>query len=305
MQIQFTEQSRRAIRYAQIEASESGSNCVEPEHLLLAILRDDHSEARVELREQGCSPGAVCEEVATFLDAQAMDCGREKETPPDRIALSLRGRAILETAAEVATRFGRRFVGPEHILMALVLKPTPLLALIWERNNVSVTFPSPDQFNTQLGSNRHERDEILSLSADIELAWGRYTDAAKLAVAHAQSEAMRSGFNEIPPLFLLSGVLQESETVVTDALKRCGVDRNTLREALIDVLPTGPGFDSAQEMVFDPGARTVVFEAQRIAETLSDRHIGTEHLFLGLLADRTGTGDVLRVNHLATANFLE
>ncbi len=306
MQAQFTEQSRRAICNAQTEVREAGATVVEPEHLLLAILRDKHSGVWKTLREKKCPPRALVKEVCDALDAQPVysiwDEATLNEATAEMIPLSSGARTVLDAAVEVARRSRRRYVGPDHLLTGLILHPSPLLTAIWARHGVSATPPEPtmDFAPVPHESNYIPPEEFRDLTT-----WARFTDAAQRAVAHAQNDANRSGFNAIPPLFLLSGVLQDAETVVTDALQQCNVERNSLRETLIDRFPSGPGFHPGEPVTLDADSLAAVEEARRVAATWGDRHIGTEHLFLGLLADRGESGELLRASGVATANFLD
>lgn len=275
---------------------------MEPEHLLLAIFHDEHSNARIALRERECPQRAITDAVVSVLESRPVRREAVSDSASPRIELSPHSRMVLDRATEIARRGKRYFVGPEHILEALIAYPTPDLAAIWIRHNVTPSQHAPEAPAAPFFSGAdHQRSQQLDTLSD----WAKYTDAAQNAIAHAQSEATRSGFNDIPALFLLSGVLQESETVVTDALKKCGVERDALREALIDLLPTGLGFDTEAPITLDVDALAVADEARRISGALGDRHIGTEHLFLGLLSDRGSAGDLLRGSGAVTANFLD
>ncbi|MBC7805503.1 MAG: hypothetical protein H7145_05065 [Akkermansiaceae bacterium] len=304
MQIQFTEQSRRAIHFAQIKAAESGSHAVEPEHLLFAILRDDHSPAHAELRAQECNPRAVNEELSALIISQTPNGRPAKADTPEPIGLSQSASEILHAAAEVATRQRRHFVGPEHVLMALILKPTPLLAPIWSKYNVSSDLSSTDQTLQRQQANEHERDHIATTPIDMAPTFENFTAAAKQAIIFAQQETARSGSNKVTPLFLLSGVLQDEETVVSDVLERCGVERNVLREALIDLLPTGRDF-AAKDIMLDSKAAAAMRKAMEMSMTLGDSHIGTEHIFLGLINDPAEGGKLLRANNVDKAAFID
>jgi len=234
VQSRVTEQCRRAIDYARGEAGRDGAPCIEPEHLLFGVLRDEHSEACVDLRTLGYLPAAIQTDLTALLDSLRVGCADQGVCSPNLIPLSPASCASLEKAADISARFGRHYVGPEHILMALITEPTPALAALWKRHKVKIVLPPSGQRNS-----RHESAPIPSESHfvvppdSLEMpVWDRYTHQAKRAIGHAQSEATRSGCNVIPAVFLLAGVLQDGETVVTDMLSRCGVERNTLREAL-------------------------------------------------------------------------
>src|ERR687883_449514 len=76
----YTEKARRVIFFARYEASQFGAPAIEPEHLLLGLLREDRSMAAEILYERGLRLNAVREEIArqTGVDARAT---QKKDTP--------------------------------------------------------------------------------------------------------------------------------------------------------------------------------------------------------------------------------
>ena len=300
MQARLTEQTRRAIRHAQAKARETHSPCVEPEHLLYGVLQEEHSQACVDLRTRGYSPGAIKEEVDTLLPTLSIDRASDSEILEDTIPLSVRAMGVYRQATEIAIHYGRYYVGPEHIVMALVLKPTDALAAIWKQYGVTITLPPQ---NGIPDVNKKVPANILPTLSKVG-NWKRYTDTAKQAIEHASREAIQLGYNQMLPSMLLAGILQEPKTVVSQALYKCGVERNTLREALTDILEPGTGFHSESPLILSRNTLLVMEEANNIAASLGDRHIGTEHLFLGFLARSGEIGDLLRSHGLVTANFV-
>ena len=298
MQAQFTSQTRRAIAYAQAEANRRGSLTVEPEHLLLAILRDDHGEARAELNRRSHAPGIIAEEIRSFLDAAPKPPERAAPHAPQTVVLSRAAQETMFRAARIAVQHGRYYTGTDHILFALLAEPTETLASVWKRHGVSADLPEaneriapmPGAVPTEIF---HERPE-----------WNRYTFGARTAIAHALTEATQSGSTRLTPPFLLAGVLHESDTVAARTLQHLGVERNDLRAALTDLLETGTGSDDSENVRFTKTALAAIEEAKTVSQRLGDKHIGTEHLLLGLLAGQGDTADLLRTRNVATANFL-
>src|SRR5436853_7170636 len=67
--------------------------------------------------------------------------------------------------------------------------------------------------------------------------WMRFTEHARHAVFFAQQEAGRRGASEVPPEYLLLGLLQEQDTAATRILDRLGVPRAHLRADVERLLP--------------------------------------------------------------------
>ncbi|MBC8141655.1 MAG: hypothetical protein H7Y38_09480, partial [Armatimonadetes bacterium] len=185
MQAQFTEQTRRALSDARHEASENGSACVEPEHLLVAVLRGDPSEACAELRRNGHSPKAIYEDVCAVLDVPLPVTERAAPHSPELIVPSARSERTLALAARIAVQFGRYHMGTDHLLLALIAEPNETLAGVWKRHGVSATEASTTG------------ERIAPLPSAVSAAprqlfqrpaWNRYTFAAKQAIAVAATE---------------------------------------------------------------------------------------------------------------------
>jgi ATP-dependent Clp protease ATP-binding subunit ClpC len=104
----YTEHARRVIFFARYEASQFGSNFIEPEHLLLALLRED-----AELRNR--------------IDPERTRALIEAHTPPaEKISVSVdlplsnRAKCVLAYASEETERLGHRHLGTRHLLLGLL-----------------------------------------------------------------------------------------------------------------------------------------------------------------------------------------
>src|ERR671939_2133810 len=75
----YTEKARRVIFFARDEASQFGSPCIETEHLLLGLLREEKSFAADILHERGLRLSQVREEIARS-SSEKMSSNRPKES---------------------------------------------------------------------------------------------------------------------------------------------------------------------------------------------------------------------------------
>lgn len=105
----YTEKARRVIFFARYEASVFGSNYIEPEHLLLALLRDSDvpflsqvqkSELRTEVERELPRQHRI----ATSVD----------------LPLSHESKRILAYAAEEAERLKQQHIRPEHLVAGIL-----------------------------------------------------------------------------------------------------------------------------------------------------------------------------------------
>ena len=101
----YTEKARRAIFFARYEASQYGSPCIESEHLLLGVMREDRAHAsRIE---------SIRKELESHITI------RERVSLSVEMSLSEECKRILNYAYEEAERLGHKHVGTEHLLLGI------------------------------------------------------------------------------------------------------------------------------------------------------------------------------------------
>jgi ATP-dependent Clp protease ATP-binding subunit ClpC len=112
----YVESARRVIFFARYEASQFGSDTIEPHHLLLGIMREARSVAPEVLR--------------TAYARGELQARFEREFPPAAristsvdVPLSHASKRVLAYAAEECERLAHKHIGPEHLLLALMRDP--------------------------------------------------------------------------------------------------------------------------------------------------------------------------------------
>jgi ATP-dependent Clp protease ATP-binding subunit ClpC len=116
----YTEPARKTIFFARYEAAQFGNTEIQPEHILLGILRAD---ARLAIRllgsaERGDSMRRRIEE--------AIPRGSEKLPVSVDLPLSAPGKRVLDSAAEESERLNHAHIGTEHLLVGLMREETSL-----------------------------------------------------------------------------------------------------------------------------------------------------------------------------------
>lgn len=109
----YTEKARRVIFFARYEASQYGSPCIETEHLLLGLLREDKLLASALLKSI-----PSIEMIRTEIEAE-IERGERISTSVE-MPLTQECKRILNYAAEESDRLGHRHVGTEHLLLGIV-----------------------------------------------------------------------------------------------------------------------------------------------------------------------------------------
>jgi ATP-dependent Clp protease ATP-binding subunit ClpC len=118
--------------------------------------------------------------------------------------------------------------------------------------------------------------------------WQRFTERARRVVFNAQEEASRWGENYVGPEHLLLGLLREEDCVADRLLiQQIGAFPEQVRAAIEARLKPGPG-NHGLDMQLTPAAKRVIDLAYEEVRRLQHKHIGTEHLLLGLIREGTG-----------------
>ena len=109
----YTEKARRTIFFARYEASQFGADCIETEHLLLGLLREDKALAHHLL---GSHSGI--ESIRKQIEAHTPK-GEKVSTSVD-MPLSQESRRALAYAAEEQMQSGQNYIGPGHLVLGLL-----------------------------------------------------------------------------------------------------------------------------------------------------------------------------------------
>src|ERR1700722_5272018 len=104
----YTEEARRALFFARYEASQLGSVSIEPEHLLLGLIREGKALAgRISPRLP-----LPLEEIRKDIEGRTIVRG--KIATSVEIPFSAETKRVLQFAAEEADRLLHNHIAPEH-----------------------------------------------------------------------------------------------------------------------------------------------------------------------------------------------
>ena len=119
----------------------------------------------------------------------------------------------------------------------------------------------------------------------------RCTEKARRAIFFARYEASQFGSPVIAPEVLLLGLIRESRNLV-DHLR---IDRGELESRLRAGVIVGAKISTSADIPLDDGCKRVLAHAAQEADRLNHRHIGSEHLLLGVMREeRSRAAQVLR-----------
>ncbi|MCA1849894.1 MAG: AAA family ATPase, partial [Acidobacteria bacterium] len=120
----YTEKARRVIFFARYEASQFGAPAIEPEHLLLGLMREDKTLTARFLARAQASIDAIRKEV------EGRTLMREKISTSVELPLAPETKRVLAYAYEESDRLQHRHIGTEHLLLGLLREERSMAAAI-------------------------------------------------------------------------------------------------------------------------------------------------------------------------------
>src|SRR5438067_3485979 len=124
----------------------------------------------------------------------------------------------------------------------------------------------------------------------------RYTEKARRVVFFARYEASQFGSPFIETEHLLLGLLREDEGL-NYRVFRSHAAVETVRDKLISGMQQGQPFSTAVDLPLSNACKRVLAYAAEEAERLQDKHIGTEHILLGLMREKESTAAQVLEEH--------
>jgi len=111
----------------------------------------------------------------------------------------------------------------------------------------------------------------------------RYTEKARRVIFFARYEASQFGSPYIETEHILLGLLRENRALVARVLR--SINYNSAREQIVANSPIAQKTSVSVDLPLSNESKRVLAYAAEEAERLSHRHIGSEHLLLGLLRE--------------------
>ena len=116
----------------------------------------------------------------------------------------------------------------------------------------------------------------------------RFSDHARNVMVLASQEAQRLKREYIGTEHVLLGLVEDGSGVAADVLKSFGLDSRKLRRGVEELIAGGPEADTMGKLPQTPRTKNVIMFAIEEARKLDHKHVGTEHLLLGLLREPEG-----------------
>ncbi len=199
----YTEKAKRVLVFARYEAHQVGSAAIEPEHLLLGILREDK---------------ALCEMLGINIEemkTQLLERTPQNQTKNNKIdlPLSASSKKALDSALTESDNFHHRYVEVADLLMGLMADASSLATQVLVESGV--TLESSRQAILGVGTTRKDTPHTIQIVVDTRASICLYN-----AVVLAEG-------NPISTRNLIAGILVY-DPAFKEQLRTMGIDINEL-----------------------------------------------------------------------------
>jgi ATP-dependent Clp protease ATP-binding subunit ClpC len=159
----YTEKARRVIFFARYEASQFGAPAIEPEHLLLGLMREDKTlTGRFFPRAQ-----ITIEAIRREIESRTLL--RERIPTSVELPLAPETKRVLHYSHEESDRLQHRHIGTEHLLLGLLREERSMAAQILFDRGLRLAAVR-DEIARQSGADSRQRKDIphlLEFSRDL------------------------------------------------------------------------------------------------------------------------------------------
>ncbi|MGI8410351.1 MAG: ATP-dependent chaperone ClpB [Pyrinomonadaceae bacterium] len=132
------------------------------------------------------------------------------------------------------------------------------------------------------------------------MRFDRFTIRGQEAVQQSIAIAETNGHQQVEPEHLLAAMLEQKEGVVRPILGKIGANVPPILTEILAVMEKFPKVSGGQQY-FSSRTNTIIQDAQKIAETMQDEYVSTEHLLIAIAAERDGdAGRILRSNGITS-----
>ncbi len=138
-----------------------------------------------------------------------------------------------------------------------------------------------------------------------------FTTKAKEAIRKAHELAIERGQNHVNPLHLLAALILQEESMVNAILDKLEIDTILLTDSLMESIEgpeSGSTLNPSYQIYLTPDLAQVISDSERVAKSLNDEFISTEHMFVAVLDVAGAARDLLarfRISREAVIKVLE
>ncbi len=126
--------------------------------------------------------------------------------------------------------------------------------------------------------------------------FNHFTTKAKEAIRRAHELAIERGQNHVSPMHLLLSLILQEESMVNSILEKLEVDTILLTDSILETIEapqTSQTVSQSYQIFLTPDLAQIIENASKVAATLKDEFISTEHLFISIFDVAGATRDLV------------
>lgn len=233
MHERFSDRARHAMALANREASQLDHNFLAPAHVMLGLIAEGQCVATEALRTFDVDLNQVRDQVRAKLPK-----GASTKPSLGARAQTKETKKVIELAITEARHFGHRYIGTEHLVLALLQVPEGVPAQVLTEHGVNLSSLREKTLGMLRSGLDATHDLAHSRHGDFE--WVHQQELAKAfkspsfwhTLILAVDSANRLGAGEIQPQHLLLALLRDESNGIADLLAPKGVTSEWLREQI-------------------------------------------------------------------------
>lgn len=116
--------------------------------------------------------------------------------------------------------------------------------------------------------------------------FNQFTTKAKEVIRRAHELVIERGQNHVGPLHLLTSLILQEESMVASILDRLEVDTILLTDSLLEAMETGVSgstMSPSYQIYLTPELAHIIENSSKVASSMGDEFVSTEHLFISCL----------------------
>src|SRR3990167_7832419 len=116
--------------------------------------------------------------------------------------------------------------------------------------------------------------------------FNHFTTKAKEAIRKAHELAIERGQNHVNPMHLLAALLLQEERMVISILDKMEVDTILLSDSVLDAIEGAEASSTispSYQIYLTPELAHTIESSSKVAQSLGDEFVSTEHLFISVL----------------------
>ncbi|MBR2526467.1 hypothetical protein IKE67_08395 [bacterium] len=280
----FTEKAINVVTEAQNQAKLMQNVSVQPEHFLLALVKQARGISLNIFRSYNIDFKELQKVVEEKLRFEKSS--RIFTTPPFSIA----SKELLKKASDIAEKTSNQNILYEHIFLAILNDKNSYVSRILEKFSFDV-YKSKDLLSRLVQRKvkkvlHPESDDTTKLPSEL-LDIEHLLSGSKNVFDKALSKLSASNYEILGTEQILSSILEDNEAELTKILSKNGINSGNFEKKLAEVSNRKDEFEGKQ-IIFTPNAFIAMNNAIECAKELGSSVVTPTHLILGILKTKKG-----------------